>query len=400
MTEAAGSAPPPAGKPAAAAHRVVYLDHAATSWPKPPEVIDAMATAMRDFGANPGRGAYPMALAASRLVFESRRACADLLGVTDSRDLFFLAGCTEACNLMLKGLLGPGDRVVVSSMEHNAISRPLHALTQLGVTVEMVRADSTGLIDATDMERAVKAAPTKAVVCQHASNVTGAIQPIADLADIAHENGALLLVDGAQSGGHLDVDLAELDVDAYAISGHKGMLGPQGVGLLYLRAGLEARELMQGGTGGGSSEEDSQPTTRPERYEAGTPNTPGIAGLGAAARLLEQHGPEWRAEEQRVFRILKEGLRAMPGVTVYAPAPNEPTVPTLCITHESIEPDRIAFLLDRHAGVAVRAGLHCAPWAHRTLGTLETGAVRFGVGHGTTEDDARIALAALAEVLT
>lgn len=393
MTDAAPSAT------LAAPHGVIYLDHGATSWPKPPEVIDAMAAAMRDAGANPGRGAYPMALAASRVVFESRRACADLLGIPDSRDLIFLAGCTEACNLMLKGLLVAGDRVVVSSMEHNAVSRPLYALAQQGVTIEMVHADATGRIDATDMERAVKAAPTKAVVCQHASNVTGAIQPIADLADIAHENGALLLVDGAQGGGHLDVDLAGLDVDAYALSGHKGMLGPQGVGLLYLRPGLEVRELTQGGTGGSSSEQDAQPQGRPERYEAGTPNTPGIAGLGAAARLLQQNGAQWRAEEQRLFRILKAGLFAMPGVTVYGPAGQEPSVPILCITHESIEPDRIAFLLDRHAGVAVRGGLHCAPWAHRTLGTLETGAVRFGVGHGTTDADIATTLAALAEML-
>jgi cysteine desulfurase family protein len=381
------------------AARVVYFDNGATSWPKPPEVIEAMAAAMREQGANPGRGAYPMALAASRVVFESRRACADILGVPDSRDLLFLAGCTQACNLMLKGLLEPGDRVVVSSMEHNAVTRPLHVLSQQGVVVDVVAADSTGLVDALDMERAVKAAPTKAVVCQHASNVTGAIQPIADLADIAHENGALLLVDGAQGGGHLDVDLAGLDVDAYAVSGHKGLLGPQGVGLLYLRPGLDARELTQGGTGGSSSEQDAQPQGRPERYEAGTPNTPGIAGVGAAARLLAAHGAEWRAEEQRLFRMLKEGLLAMAGVTVYGPAVNEPSVPILCITHDTIEPDRIAFLLDRRAGVAVRAGLHCAPWAHRTIGTLDTGAVRFGVGHATTEANVRTALAALAEVL-
>jgi len=379
--------------------RVVYLDNGATSWPKPPEVIEAMASAMREQGANPGRGAYPMALAASRVVFESRRACADILGVPDSRDLVFLAGCTQACNLMLKGLLEPGDRVVVSSMEHNAVTRPLHVLSQQGVVVEVVAADSTGLVDALDMERAVKAAPTKAVVCQHASNVTGAIQPIADLADIAHENGALLLVDGAQGGGHLDIDLAGLEVDAYAVSGHKGLLGPQGVGLLYLRPGLDARELTQGGTGGSSSEQDAQPQGRPERYEAGTPNTPGIAGVGAAARLLAVHGAEWRAEEQRHFRMLKEGLLAMAGVTVYGPALNEPSVPVLSITHDTIDPDRIAFLLDRRAGVAVRAGLHCAPWAHRTIGTLETGAVRFGVGYATTEADVRTALAALAEVL-
>lgn len=377
----------------------IYLDHAATSWPKPPEVTAAVMAAMHEQGANPGRGAYAMALAASRLVFESRRACAELLGVTDSRDIFFSPGCTASCNLMLKGLLSPGDRVVVSSMEHNSVSRPLHALSQQGVRVDIVEADATGTIDAGDMERAVRAAPTRAVVCQHASNVTGAVQPIADLADIAHENGALLLVDGAQGGGHLDVDLGALDVDAYALSGHKGMLGPQGVGLLYLRPGLDATELTQGGTGGGSGEDDAHPTGRPERYEAGTPNTPGIAGLGAGARLLTAHGAQWRAEEQRVFRILKEGLLALPGVTVHAPVPEALTVPVVCITHASVDPDRIAFLLDRHAGVAVRSGLHCAPWAHRTIGTIETGAVRLSIGHSTTESDVEIALAALAEVL-
>jgi selenocysteine lyase/cysteine desulfurase len=284
-------------------------------------------------------------------------------------------------------------------MEHNAVSRPLYALAQQGVTVVVVDADSTGRVDATDIEREVRAAPTAAVVCQHASNVTGAIQPIADLADIAHENGALLLVDGAQGGGHLDVDVSALDVDAYAVSGHKGMLGPQGVGLLYLRPGLDARELTQGGTGGGSSEQDSQPAGRPERYEAGTPNTPGIAGLGAGARLLAAHGAEWRAEEQQVFRALKAGLLAMGGVTVLGPALDEPSVPVLCITHASLDPDRIAFMLDRRAGIAVRSGLHCAPWAHKTIGTLDTGAVRMSVGRGTTPADVEITLSALAELL-
>ncbi len=291
----------------------IYLDHGATSWPKPPEVVEAVVNAMTECGANPGRGAYAMALSASRLVFESRRACADLLGVPDARNLSFVSGCTEACNLMLKGLVYPGDRVVVSSMEHNAVSRPLHVLSLLGVRVDVVEADRTGTIDAGDFERAVRADVTRAVVCQHASNVTGAIQPIADLADIAHENGALLLVDGAQAAGHLTVDIASLDVDAYAVSGHKALLGPQGVGLLYLRPGLNAVELLQGGTGGGSSDEQVQPQGRPERYEAGTPNTPGIAGLGAAARLLALHGDEWRATERRLFRELKEGLLAHAG---------------------------------------------------------------------------------------
>ena len=340
-----------------------------------------------------------MALAASRLVFESRRACADLLGVPDARDLAFVSGCTEACNLMLKGLLVPGDRVVVSSMEHNAISRPLHVLAAAGVRVEVVQADVTGTVHAGDVERAVRAETTRAVICQHASNVTGAIQPIGDIADIAHENGALMLVDGAQAAGHMKVDLSTLDVDAYAASGHKGLLGPQGVGVLYLRPGLDAAELLQGGTGGGSSEEESQPQGRPERYEAGTPNTPGIAGLGAGARLWLEHGEEWRAQEQRIFRELKEGLGAIPGVTVFGPAADEPCVPTLSLVSDHMESDRIAFLLDRRYGIAVRSGLHCAPWAHRTIGTLESGAVRLGVGYGSTSGDVAAALAALAELL-
>jgi cysteine desulfurase family protein len=380
--------------------RCVYLDHGATSWPKPPEVLDAMVAAMREAGANPGRGAYAMALSASRLVFDARRLCAELLGVPDSHDLFFLSGCTEGCNLMLKGLLKRGDRVVVSSMEHNAVTRPLHVLAAGGVKVVRVDAGPAGIVHAARVEDAVRAGATRAVICQHASNVTGAIQPIPDLADIAHENGALLLVDGAQGVGHLPVDLAALDADAYAASGHKGMLGPQGVGMLYLRAGLEATELLQGGTGGGSSEDEGQPTGRPERYEAGTPNTPGIAGLGAAARLLLDHGEEWRAEEQRLFRRLKEGLLEIGGLRVLGPAPGEPCVPILCVTSEKLDADRIAFLLDRKHGVAVRSGLHCAPWAHRTLGTLQTGALRFGVGHGNTDEDIDLALAAVRDVLS
>lgn len=375
--------------------RCIYLDHSATSWPKPPEVIEAVVHAMADCGANPGRGAYSMALAASRLVFEARNACAQLLGVPDARDLAFVSGCTEACNLMLKGLIAPGDRVVVSSMEHNAISRPLHVLSQAGVEVVTVSADETGTIHARTVERAVRAGRTRAVVCQHASNVTGAVHPIADLADIAHENGALLLVDGAQAAGHLEVDLAALDVDAYAVSGHKGLLGPQGVGVLYLRPGLEAVELLQGGTGGGSSEQDSQPQDRPERYEAGTPNTPGIAGLGAAARLLLAHGEEWRATEQALYRRLKEGVMGIPGVTVYGPDPDESCAPTLSLNVEGIDADRLAFLLDRTYGIAARAGLHCAPWAHRTIGTLETGTLRLGVGYGNTADDVDAVIAAV-----
>lgn len=377
----------------------VYLDHAATSWPKPAVVVDAMVAAMREAGANPGRGTYAMGLAASRLVFEARRDCARLLGVPDERDLLFVSGCTEACNLMLKGTLVPGDRVVVSSMEHNAVARPLHVLASLGVTVDVVDADPSGLVDPDDVERAVAAAPTRAVVCQHASNVTGTIQPVGDIADIAHAAGAIILVDGAQGAGHLELDLAALDVDAYACSGHKGLLGPQGIGLLYLRPDLEVRQLLEGGTGGSSSAGAGQPTERPDRYEAGTPNTPGIAGLGAAARLLLEQGDAVRAQERRHARRLREALREAPHVTLLGPAPGEPSVPVVSFVSDVAPPDRIAFELDRRFGVAVRSGLHCAPWAHRTIGTLDTGAVRVSCGHGTTDEDVEAFLGGLAQVL-
>lgn len=379
--------------------RTVYLDHAATSWPKPPEVLDAVLRTMVDAGANPGRGAYEMALAASRVVFEARADCARLLGVPDSRDLVFLSGATEACNLMLKGLLRPGDRVVVSSMEHNAVVRPLHVLAQAGVTVDVVAADDAGYVDADAVERAVSAAPTRAVVCLHASNVTGAVQPLPDIADIAHDAGALLLVDGAQGVGHLDVDVVALGVDAYAVSGHKGLLGPQGVGALYLRPGLDVAPLKEGGTGGGSSGDAAQPDTRPERYEAGTPNTPGIAGAGAGARLLIENGDALRAEEQRLADRLRRELPEIGGLRLHGPAAGEPAVPVMVFTADGHEPERIAFELDRTYGIAVRAGLHCAPSAHRTIGTLQTGAVRVGVGYGSTDEDVDALLDALRVML-
>ena len=380
------------------AARTVYFDHAATSWPKPPEVVDAVRQALTLYGGNPGRGAYALGLATSRMIFDSRRACADLLGVAESRDLAFVSGCTEALNVALKGILKPGDRVVASAVEHNAVARPLAWLAAHGVDVVYVPADASGYVDSDTIARAVAEGPTRAVVCQHASNVTGTIQPIADIIDVAHEAGALAIVDGAQAGGHLEVDLSALGADAYAVSGHKGLLGPQGVGLLYLAPDLEVEELMQGGTGAGASEKPEQPRTRPDRYEAGTPNTPGIAGLGAAARLLSERGPELRADEQRLTRRLHEGVLEIGGYRVLGPPPDEPRVPLIAITHECVDSDQLAFGLDRRYGIAVRAGLHCAPAAHGATGTLDTGAVRFGLGWGTTDAAVDLALEALREL--
>lgn len=379
------------------ATQVRYFDHAATSWPKPPEVIEAMVRTMAEAGGNPGRAAHPLALAASRTIEAARSDLAKLLGVSDDRNLSFTSGCTEALNLVLKGTLKPGDRVVVSSVEHNAVSRPLAHLAETGVVIERVACDAEGRIDAEDVENALRRAPARMVICQHASNVTGTIQPVGDIVDIAHEHGAIMVVDGAQAAGHLPLRLDALGADAYAVPGHKGLLGPQGIGALYLAPSFQPDELVQGG-GGGKSESAKQPPARPDRYEAGTVNTPGIAGLGAAARFLLAHGEEVLSNEQALTRRLLAGLLEIEGLRVLGPPLEEPRVPVVSVVHPRTPGDEIAYALDRRYGIAVRAGMHCSPWTHESLGTLETGAVRFGVGYGLTADDVDAAIAAMREI--
>ena len=377
-------------------HRTVYFDHAATSWPKPPEVVEAVRHAMVELGGNPGRGAYRLAVDTAREIHGARRDVAALLGVSNSKNLLFQPGCTQAMNLLLFGLLSPGDRVVACPTEHNAVARPLNVLASRGVEVVLAPAQCDGTVDPDEVEALVAHAPTRAVVCQHAGNVTGAIQPVADLADIAHAAGALMLVDGAQAGGHIAVDLEALGVDAWACSGHKGLLGPQGIGVLYLADSCEPEELVFGGTGQGESEHPIGPRNRPDRYEAGTPNTPGVAGIGASARWLRENGDAQRAEEAALTERLMSGIARMGGFRILGPEPGAPRVPVVSVVHERIDADRLAFGLDRQYGIATRSGLHCAPWAHRECGTLESGALRLSVGLGVRSDDVDFVLDALA----
>lgn len=380
----------------AASGATVYFDHAATSWPKPPEVVESVVRSLTEVGGSPGRAAHRLGLEVSREIYSARAACASLLGVTRSKDLIFTRGCTESCNLMLKGVLRPGDRVVVGSMEHNSVARPLAVLAARGVDVVKVMGGADGRIDPDAIAAAVGAAPTRAVVCQHVSNVTGTIQPIAEIARIAHKARALMLVDGAQGAGHLEVDVERLGVDAYAISGHKGMLGPQGVGLLYLHPELEVEGIVEGGTGGGS-ETAEMPTSRPDRYEAGTPNTPGILGLGAAATYLVANGAAQGERERQLTRRLLEGIVDLGGYRVFGPSADVARGPVVSVVPASGTPSELAAWLDREHSIACRAGLHCAPWAHETIGTRETGTCRFGLGYGLNEGHVDMLLAALAE---
>jgi len=377
---------------------VIYLDHAATSFPKAPGVAEAMRRTLEEAGGNPGRGGHALALAAQGVVADTRRRLAALLGAPDPSRVIFTASATEALNQALFGLLRPGDRVVTTSLEHNAVVRPLAALSARGVTVAPVACAADGTLDLEDLERALQAGPTRLVAMVHASNVCGTLLPAGEAARLAHARGALFLLDAAQTAGVLPIDVGALQVDLLAVPGHKGLLGPPGTGALWVAPGVSLAPLRHGGTGI-RSEEARMPEALPEGLEAGTPNTVGLGGLGAALAWLEGRGvAAVRAHEVALTGRLLEGLRGLPGLRLHGVADPARQVATVSITLPGWEPMDLAAVLEGSFGIAVRAGLQCAPAAHRTLGTLPAGTVRLSAGCATTADEIDQALAALAAV--
>lgn len=376
----------------------LYLDNAATSFPKPESVYGAVNHALREIGVGPGRGGYRRGMEATRLVFEAREAVAALFGIDDSARVVFTHSATEALNLALFGLLRPGDHVVTTTMEHNSLARPLHALEKRGVEVSRVEADRHGFVDPARMAAALRPA-TRLVALSHCSNVTGTIQPVAEIGAAARRNGALLLVDAAQSAGTIPIDAPGMGIDLLAAPGHKGLLGPQGTGILYVAGGIELTPLVVGGTGGYSSGAE-QPDIMPERFESGTLNTPGIAGLRAGVEFIRGIGVDAiRKKEAALVSLLLEGLSEMPGVTCHGPEPGGPRGGIASFTVAGIDPQEIGFRLDRDYDISVRVGLHCAPSAHRTIGTYPGGTVRVSPGYFTTERDIDLFLTALREVV-
>jgi cysteine desulfurase family protein len=377
----------------------IYLDNAATSWPKPETVYAAVDRYQREVGAAAGRAAYADAVEAQRVVDDARRGCAALWGVDDSRRIVFGANGTDALNLAIHGVLRFGDHVVTTVCEHNSVLRPLaEARRRLGAEVDYIGCDGAGCVDPEDVRRALRSR-TRLVAITHASNVTGAVQPVAEIGRIARDAGALLLVDVAQSAGHLPVDIDALGADLLAASGHKGMLGPLGTGLLALREGVEQRlaPTRQGGTGLNSSE-DVQPAELPHRYEAGNLNTPALAGLAAAARFLAERSVEKiAAHEAALVARLCAGLESLPAVHLHGPSTGQPRAPVVAFSVEGYDPQEFAAALDSSFGVECRAGLHCAPRMHAALGTLERGGlVRLSCGWSTTANDVDRALEAIA----
>ena len=375
---------------------MIYLDNAATSFPKPRQVLRAMTGVMEKFGANPGRGGHRLSLQAGRVVEACREAAATLLGVRSPERVIFTRCCTESLNLAILGSVHPGDEVICSHGEHNAVMRVLARLVNRGdITVKVLQPDERGLLTP-DTLRAAISPRTRLVVLCHASNVTGVLQPMAALGRVCREKGVPLLVDAAQSAGTQEVTLEALQADMIALPGHKGLLGPHGTGLLALGENVNPEPLTVGGTGS-MSESVLQPTLLPDRYESGTLNLPGIAGLLAGISYVQRHRLEIAQREHALNERLRSRLAALPGVRVLGDE-SAPRVAVTSIVPRKGDSGELADALDA-SGVAVRSGLHCAPAIHAWLGTLESGAVRFSPGPFTTQDDVDDACA-LVERLT
>ncbi len=379
----------------------IYLDNAATSFPKPEPVYAAVDDFNRRLGAAAGRGGYRAAVEVDAVLRRCRKQAADLLGAASSTDVAWSFNATDAINMALT-LLEPGDHVVTTAAEHNSVIRPLRTSADLGhIELTVVDVDDCGRVDPTSIRSALRS-DTRLIALQHASNVTGIVQPVADVGSIAHNHGCLLLVDAAQTAGHVPINVSDWPVDLLACAGHKGLLGPLGTGLLWVRPGLhtQVRGLRQGGTGS-ESERDRQPAAMPDKLEAGNWNVPGLFGLDAALTWLSEQSIETLAkvESQLTDRLL-DGLEAIPGVRTVGPGAGSGRVGVVSLVCESLEPHVLATILDDSFAIQARAGLHCAPGIHRSIGTLnDGGTLRLSPGAFNSTDDIDAVCAALSGVL-
>lgn len=375
----------------------IYLDNAATSWPKPPEVAAAMLDFLANCGGSPGRAGHRKAMDSTRLVFEARLNLAALFNAPSPERVVFTRNATEAINMILFGCLDPGDHVIVSSMEHNATMRPLRHLETRGVGVSVARCDSRGRLDPAEVA-ACLTPRTRLIFLVHASNVTGTLLPVREVADIARGAGVRFAVDAAQTAGVCPIDVQSLGIDFLAFTGHKSLGGPQGTGGLVLGASADLRPLLFGGTGS-ASESEMQPDFLPDKLESGTLNAVGIAGLHAAVFALTAFGPDKvLPHEQRLMRLFRDGLREIPRIVTYGPDDPAESVGVLSLNIAGLSCEEAGRRLERDFDILTRTGLHCAPAAHRTIGTLERGTVRFSVSRFSTDDDILAALRALSAI--
>lgn len=367
----------------------IYLDNAATSWPKAPGVGEAMKDYIEKVGCSPGRGGYACSLEAGRQVLQTREALAGLFGVSDPSTVIFTANVTQALNYALKGLLRPGDHVLSTSMEHNAVVRPLRGMEQRGeITVDFIPCSREGDLDWAEMKKKVKH-QTRALIMTHASNVTGTLLPVEECSSFARENDLLFILDAAQTAGLYPIPMRALHVNILAFTGHKGLLGPQGTGgfIVDKETAQHMTPLIEGGTGS-SSDREYQPHFLPDKLESGTLNSPGLYGLARALEYIEEQSMDTlRRRCQVLAQRLWEGLDSIPELTLHGPWNQKRRTSVLSFTVEGQDLGELAYTLDQDYGIMARSGLHCAPLAHGTLGTYPQGTLRFSPGPFLSEKD-------------
>ena len=374
-----------------------YLDNAATTFPKPQEVYDKIYSVMTEYGANPGRSGHKLAIKAAREIYATRDNLSRFFNVENPFNIVFTSSTTESLNIAIQGALKPGDHIITTSMEHNSVLRPIKELEKTGVEHTIIWANKLGQIDPNKIKDAIKE-NTKMIATTHISNLTGTIIPIEKIAKIAKEYEIIYLVDAAQSAGVYDIDIRKIGIDLLAFPGHKSLLGPQGTGGLYIRDGLEIASLMQGGTGS-DSHSLTQPTTMPDKFESGTPNTLGIIGLGEGIKFINKTGISniRKHEEELTEHFIREASK-IDGLIIYGPKSTDLQAAVVALNFDNMDSSELAYILNEEFDIYVRPGLHCAPLAHKTIGTLEQGAVRFSFGFFNNHEDIEYSIKALNKI--
>lgn len=379
---------------------MIYLDNAATTFPKPQEVYDRVTEVMTKYCANPGRSGHSLALEAGRIIYDARELVADFFNVKDPMQIAFTHNTSIALNMGIKGVLKQGDHAITTTMEHNSVLRPLTALADSGIIeLTIVDCETDGTLDMEKLKGAVKD-NTRAIVTTHASNVSGAILPIEEIGKLCKEIDAIYIVDAAQSAGVYEIDVEKMNIDILCFAGHKGLLGPQGTGGLYVNPKLELESIIEGGTGSQSALL-TQPHMMPDRLETGTPNTPGIAGLAAGVEFINRVGiDKIREHEDNLAKKFIEGLKKMEIVKIYGPEDLSKRTSVVSINIGDEDSSEVGYILNSVFDIGTRPGLHCAPLSHKTMGTFEQGTVRFSFGYFNTEEEVDQALAAIEEIIS
>ena len=377
---------------------MIYLDNAATTFPKPESVYNAISDCMKNYCANPGRAGHKLSMRAAREIYNARENIAKLFNIDNPMNIIFTSNATDSLNLAIKGSVNENDHIITTSMEHNSVIRPIKALEAYGVENTVVNCDKHGFLNIEDLEKAIKP-NTKLIVTTHASNVCGTLVDIKKVGEIAKKHKILYLVDASQTAGVYNIDTKEMNIDMLAAPGHKCLFGPQGTGILYIREGLNVNILKEGGTGS-KSEDLFQPNLVPDKYESGTHNTPGIAGLNAGVKfILEQGIDNIRKQEEDLCQYMMDKLNEVPNVIIYGPQNVKYKAAVIALNLGNMDSGEVTFLLDSQYDIAVRSGIHCSPLAHMTLGTLEQGVVRFSLGYFNTKEEIDKVIDALKEII-